>query len=535
MNNDVNAIISLVGKRSGFLMNRDNRSKIESLVRRRIRLTGMKSDAAYLEHLNSIMGATELSVLQNHLTIGETFFFRNQFHWRAFREFALPTVSERAKETGRPLRFWSAACSTGEEPYTMAICLWEEQYRCPTNGFTIQATDIDQKAIAHGKRGGYTEHSFRGVEQSVINAYFVKKKGLYHLRNRIRRLVDFETLNLVSSNAYPRRYHNMDIIFCRNALMYFQPKIALRVLEQLVSCLRSGGFLFLGHSEGFIVPDYLLTRLKSNDTFLFQKREIPKQRQYFEIAPRIQPNLPIVPTPHIKIDALTPDPAALTSRIKIDAPIPVDTGHICIHGDTDRTKVSEVQTENRAIPVGRQILQAESVGEEPQKERDWIYRKAFDHYLHEEFEPALALLSKAGDDTQKELRELLLIGLLFYNMTCLDQAEEYWHKVYERSDTAPEGYVLESLIKEAREESRNAMKANRKAIFLDRNFFAPHFRMGVIYRNAGNPVKACKHFVSALKVLETDHIDRVRLFNGPVTPSFLKETIGRYVEKINIR
>ena len=524
--NESKEIFSLIGRHSGFLINRDNREKIENLVCQRRRIVGIRSPDDYCDYLNSVVGADELGILLNHLTVGETFFFRNRSHWRALREFVLPSILQRSDKTGEPLKFWSNACSTGEEPYTLAIALLEGLRNRPRREFEILATDVNWNSVDCGKRGIYTEHSFRGVPQSVVDTYFHKKRGAYRLENRIRQLVDFETLNLVSDAAYPARYRNMDVIFCRNALMYFQPKVALRVLERLVDCLRDDGFLFLGHSEGFMVPDRLLARLKYGDTFLFQKRDCPDRRRFFKTD---------VPVPTVSI-AEPPASAVSLPENPIPSlpenPVLADIGRI--FEGIARTKVAETPPGSSPQAECERQTDREKAEREGETEEE-NYRRAFERYLREEFEPALAQLAKIGDDSRKGLRELLLTGLLYYNTARLDQAERYWQKAFERSDTAPEGYVLESLIREAQSDVKGAMKANRKAIFLDRSFFAPYFRLGTIYRNAGDPQKAGKHFLNALKVLDSDRVDRVQLFHGPVPPSFLRETIERYVGKTNDR
>lgn len=155
------------------------------------------------------------------------------------------------------------------------------------------------------------------------------------------------------------------------------------------------------------------------------------------------------------------------------------------------------------------------------------YREAFNHYVHEDFEKALALLLKNDAEGQRRLGELVLIGLIFFNRSDLGRAETYRQKAHRLSRTSPEVYALEAMIKAAQGDDEGAMKANRNAIFLDRGFFAPHFALAHLHQKRGETAAANRHFANALNVLDTDEKARVKLFYGIMT----KQSLARLCKR----
>ncbi|RNC70096.1 MAG: protein-glutamate O-methyltransferase CheR [Desulfuromonadales bacterium] len=193
----------------------------------------------------------ELSDIMDILTTNETYFFRESFQLKAFTDEIIPEIKAAKQHAGdRTLRIWSAGCSSGEEPYTIAMLLLE------TGGFAgwnveIVGTDISQRVIQQARKGLYSKSSFRVTDDSFIRRYFTEQEGMYRVNDRVRELVTISHLNLLDSNriAFLGR---MDVVFCRNVIIYFDLAARKKVIESFYRTLRDGGYLLLGHSESLM-------------------------------------------------------------------------------------------------------------------------------------------------------------------------------------------------------------------------------------------------------------------------------------------
>lgn len=189
--------------------------------------------------------------LARHLTVGETYFFRDPAIFAALRQNVLPELIARRAGEMRSLRLWSAGCSSGEEAYSLAICLAEMIPSIEDWNISILATDIDPAALARVRQATYRTWSFRGDAVHIRDRHFRESESGWTIAPRIRRLVTCEYLNL-AEDAYPSLTTNtnaMDVIFCRNVLMYFTPRRARAVIERLRQSLVDGGWLVVGGAE----------------------------------------------------------------------------------------------------------------------------------------------------------------------------------------------------------------------------------------------------------------------------------------------
>jgi chemotaxis protein methyltransferase CheR len=193
----------------------------------------------------------EYDYLCDAVTINETFFFRNEPQFEAFEDVALPDVLAAKQKQGLAprLRIWSAACSTGEEPYTLAILFLEKfRYKYPNLSFEIVGTDISPSVLQVASRGAYGEYSIRNLPPQLLEKYFHPEEGRYRLREEVRKCVRYQHLNLYDRQQM-KLMRNFDVILCRNVLIYFDSKSKVQVVADLYNSLNYGGYLFIGHSE----------------------------------------------------------------------------------------------------------------------------------------------------------------------------------------------------------------------------------------------------------------------------------------------
>ena len=193
-----------------------------------------------------------IEVLASHLTVGETYFFRDNDVYRLLEDRILPELITSRHSSDRRLRIWSAGCSTGEEAYSIAILLTRMMADLKDWNITILATDINPVSLKKASEGRYTEWSFRETPLWIRDHFFRQKDHrLYELLLSLKKMVSFAYLNL-AEDVYPSLLNNtnaMDIIFCRNVLMYFSPQTADKVIKGLVNSLTNGGRLFLSPAD----------------------------------------------------------------------------------------------------------------------------------------------------------------------------------------------------------------------------------------------------------------------------------------------
>jgi chemotaxis protein methyltransferase CheR len=218
-------------------------------------LRGLRSAAAELGFddaercaewlVSSSVSREQLNVLASHLTVGETYFFRERATLDALTAHVLPELIRARRDSDRSLRIWSTACSTGEEPYSLAILLQQHLPDWQDWQITIHATDINEKALSAAAAGVYGQWSFRSCPPEIQERYFTRvAAGRFELQRQIRDLVTFAPMNLVK-DPFP----TMDLILCRNLLIYFTPQQAQALVNKLHLALADDGWLAVGPSE----------------------------------------------------------------------------------------------------------------------------------------------------------------------------------------------------------------------------------------------------------------------------------------------
>jgi chemotaxis protein methyltransferase CheR len=186
----------------------------------------------------------EVNRLFDAITTNETFFFREPLQFEVFINEILPNVIER-KHGMKNIRIWSAACSSGEEPYTLAMLLKEKR---PDVTAEIIATDISQQVLGAAERGIYSSYSIRNVEDHYMKKYFTQKGETYALDDKIKHSVRFRQHNMLSA-LRPPELNNFDVVFCRNVLIYFDIKTKQDAVSTAYDSLSNGGYLVIGSSE----------------------------------------------------------------------------------------------------------------------------------------------------------------------------------------------------------------------------------------------------------------------------------------------
>jgi chemotaxis protein methyltransferase CheR len=201
------------------------------------------------------------------LSNNETYFFRE----RAQLDVLSGPVVDEAVRSGSKLRVWSSACSTGEEPFSLAMALLESRRISPSQ-IQISATDLSPRALGKCAEGFYRELSFRATPPELIQKYFRPFQGGFLISDDIKRMVQFQRINLLDEPAVARM-GPMDAIFCRNVLIYFDKPTQKRVVEAFAKALRPRGFLFLGHAESIMRLTDLYEPIVTPQAIYYRKRD----------------------------------------------------------------------------------------------------------------------------------------------------------------------------------------------------------------------------------------------------------------------
>lgn len=244
------AIAELVQGQVGIQLPPAKRTMVEGRLRKRVRALGLNDLEAYgREVLERGRLDEELAHLIDCVTTNKTDFFREPPHFEFLARQAVPQLLARGER--RTVKVWSAACSTGAEAYTVAMVLEEMQRSGPRFGYSILGTDISSEVIETARASIYPDAMLEAVPAAMRQRYLMPSRSpdqqVARIVPELRRRVQFHSLNLMDA-SYPFD-RDVDVIFCRNVLIYFDKKTQMAVVERLASHLRPGGFLILGHSE----------------------------------------------------------------------------------------------------------------------------------------------------------------------------------------------------------------------------------------------------------------------------------------------
>ncbi len=445
---------------------------------------------------NCLPTTSELALLGEYFSVGETYFFRNSGHFRALAEDVLPQRIA-ARSNIRRLRILSAGCATGDELYTIAIIL---ATRFPellkTWQLILRGVDLNAQAIEDAQAGLYRTWNLRCVTPEIRHRWFRPTARGFVLADELRQHVDFVQGHLMDTRAAFWGSGDWDIVFCRNTLMYFQSRARAGVLAHIERQLAPGGVLFLGSVENIrgVSPGLHLRQAKGA---FFYERAGPDARPSTDIH-RL---LPVVSVPSSVVSEgfgspprkhVQPfsrkslsDVRAAEARPKHSQPFPRQT-----RNDTQPLPV-EVPLEHPA--------------------NDTVMADAREAIARGEMDAATELLGIRGTDAGT-LR--LFEIYLKIHQNALDCAERDVQALLEAEELNPDAHYVAALLYEAKGDMVGAMRANKSAIFLDRQFAMPHIHASWISRRMGKLRTATSLLQVAVELLPDERIERIALFSG---------------------
>jgi chemotaxis protein methyltransferase CheR len=268
---DVRRLCEFLYRRTGMSFDDNKRYYIDRRLAERIAATESGSFQSYFATLRSD-AEQEIEHLVNAFTVNETYFYREEHQLRCMTSNLLGEITRR-KRPGEPVRIWSIPCSTGEEPYSIAMWLMENWSEVDNHNIEIVGSDIDTRALKAAAEGGYGARALMRLSRDVINRYFERIAGdQVRIDSGLRDSVQFTRANLIDAEDMAR-YRDFDIVFCRNVLIYFDDASRRVAAENLYDCLRPGGYICLGHSETMSRISSLFNVCRFPDAIVYQRPE----------------------------------------------------------------------------------------------------------------------------------------------------------------------------------------------------------------------------------------------------------------------
>ncbi len=258
----------LIHQTTGISLSEEKKELLTARLSKRLRACGLSSFADYYKLITSDRAGEEFTHFLNSISTNYTSFFREQAHFSALTDRLLPSLDPLLAGGRRPLNVWSAACSSGEEPYTLAMVL-HEYYQGRKGAFQILATDISTRVLDIARRGVYAKEQVATVPQAYLKRYFMRgvgrSAGYVKVKPILQENIRFQRFNLM--DRFPWR-DEMHIIFCRNVMIYFDRPTQEKLVNKFYDCLVQNGYLVIGHSESISSLDH---RFRPVEATIFRK------------------------------------------------------------------------------------------------------------------------------------------------------------------------------------------------------------------------------------------------------------------------
>ena len=417
--------------------------------------------------MSPALSKRQIEMLASGLTIGETYFFREK---NALEALGYPVLAEliRTRRGGEQnLRIWSAGCATGEEPYTIAMMLTMLLPDLKEWNITLLATDINPHFLEKAVNGAYTRWSFRDVPAPLIDRFFIKNGSGFEILPAIKTMVAFSCHNL-RKDEYPSLLNNtnaMDVILCRNVLMYFSPETIKSVVRNFHRCLTDGGQLIVSQTE------------LNDEYFQGFGKESHAGAMFF-----------IKPDGKAEKEAPRPE---FTMR----AAMPLHTPQVAgIRPAVIEQKIAP--TRNPAKKEGAPVAAAED-----------LYEQAGRAFAQGKYSHAQEILGRLIENSPANAEALSLLARICANEGRLDDALRLISEAIKADNMNPGRHYLHSAILTEKGLKQEAMAALKKAVYLDADFAIGHFAMGNLALGSGNKVEAERHFNTALLLLRRHGCD----------------------------
>lgn len=501
---------AIVRQRAGIEIPDARKTDLEKGVHAALELTGAADAGALYELLaeKGPRGTAAFEAMVPAITINETHFFRNRPQMKALETEILPQLIEARRETRR-LRIWSAACSSGEEPYSLAILIDRLLPEREKWDVLIHGTDIDPTALAKAHTGLYGNWSFREVPQDVKDDYFTRAdEHLFELDPKIRRMVKFSRLNLVD-DQYPAAENTtdrMDLVVCRNVLIYFREATIQRIVDRFHASLVDGGWLVVGHAEPSqeIFHRYEVTNYPG--TIVYRRSKSGQQGKPIG-GMAAQP--PLVARPQSTVRSplatgLRPQATGLRPQASGFKPRSVAKAAVRPLRPVGGKQVAGPPAPANAVDEAFAVFESGRSGE------------------------AINRLEALAAESPKDYRPPYLLAKIFASRIKFPEAERWIDVAIGNRELAPEAHYLRGIVLQEQGRLEEALEAFRRSIFLDHTFVLGHYAAAGVFGRTGQTDRAQKSLATVAELLSGRPADAV-------LPEGDGLTVGRLMELVTLQ
>jgi len=443
---DISAFSDYIADRMGMYFPREKWAELEKKVEGAARSLGFPDSLSCMQWIQSSRtDQRKLDVLASCITIGETYFFREEHSFRALEETVFPDIIKAHQDGDRRISLWSAGCSTGEEAYSLAMMV-SEAPGLKDWSVSILGTDINRESLQKAERGAYTDWSFRGVPDAIRDRFFTTRGGAsWEILPELRKMVSFAYLNLIDDSfpALLNQTNAIDLILCRNVLMYFTRECADIVVRKLQLSLRPNGWLLVSPVETPLINRSIFTPLFRNGAVLYRKGE---DTMGCAAAPEDAGSAD-GPEP-------VPGPEAVAARAAASQP------------DTDGARRRSVAGKARPSPEA-------------------AYSVARDLYDNSHYRGAIETLEGFAARPFAAAKALALLSRACAKLGLLSEASAWCERAISADAMDASNRYLLALVKIEQRQPDEAIAALRKAIYLDPDLAVAHFTLATLYRGKG--------------------------------------------------
>ncbi|MHB8619625.1 MAG: CheR family methyltransferase [Chloroflexota bacterium] len=488
-------LAEIVEAHSGLRFADSRRSELATKARRALADSGCATLGEYQALLASPAGGPLLDELTEALTVGETYFFRHRPYFDVLRHDVLPQLLA-GRQRIRQFRVWCAGCATGEEAYSIAILLRETLPDVDEWDIAILGTDLNRRSLAQAEKATYSDWSFRETDDRFRGTYFTRDGARYRIRPELRRMVRFAYLNM-AGDGYPSFLNGttgLDLIFCRNVLIYFGPAMAERVLGLLGAALAVGGCLVLGPSDPTPGPLSNFEACTGRDAVVYRREPGPGHSVVAPGLPRDRGREP-AETDAARLPAArdgAPMPPAWTARPASAGPAPRSSPaprrRPALHGNPAHTGPASRQSPRTAA-------RPEASGPATAPDSGW--RVAYQS-------------ARVSTDRGR-----------------FEEAKMYCRQAIGQAQLQPEPHYLLATLCEAEGDDDGALTAFRKAAYLDRRFAPAYLGMAAIHRRAGQVDQARRELTRAHRLLDGRAPEELVLAEEGLTVGRLRDALTK--------
>jgi chemotaxis protein methyltransferase CheR len=495
------SLAALLLERAGLKITPDGYYGLRLALQARMPALGLSDAADYVRRLKQLAGETELRALLPLVTVGKTEFFRDARQFEAFEKQVLPTVLDAGRAEGRPVRLWSAGCATGEEPFSLAMVAVEQGGTPET--VSIWATDLNPVAAETASKGLYPARRLVGVSEERIGRFFSETHGSYQVVPAVRQLVHFEPHNLAAPVWPQVQAGSLDVIFCRNVIIYFDQPTIVGVMERFYEALRPGGWLFLGYSESLFKISTRFEMVEVGGTFAYQRPVIEGRLKPTGMTAR-----PFIPaTAHrspTDVESVLRDLRARVKQVGAAGPRPSAPPPPRPSSSTSISATSLPAVAPRPSapppPAPRPSVPMSTDSGVLERHLTPVERLAQVIRCVEsgDFPRALRMARRLTDDEPDDLAARLTLGNVQALMGNVDEAREEYQAALAREPLCVEARLYLSLAAMQGNQLEEARTELTRALFLEPTLAIGHYLLGQVNERRDDPEGARRAYRNAV-------------------------------------